>query len=174
MSNTKAFIDYSMQDNGAAAREALYAEIHDRVMAHIEQKKMELAGGMLHTEAKSCEYDDMKEKMEKAEKKVKKLKEQLSLIEAAMCDGDNDADDKEYKDKKKKLKKAKKKLKKLKESLSLTESGEIDEDGEWEGEPEQTEESEESSDEESCILGSHLLCPFFLLVEQTPSQFRIA
>lgn len=145
MSNTKAFIDYSMQDNGAAAREALYAEIHDRVMSHIEQKKMELAGGMLHTEAKSCEYDDMKEKMEKAEKKVKKLKEELSLIEAGMCDGDNDADDEEYKDKKKKLKKAKKKLKKLKESISLVEEGEVDEDGEWseEGEEESSEESEE-------------------------------
>ena len=100
MSNTKAFIDYSMQDNGAAAREALYAEIHDRVMSHIEQKKMELAGGMLHAEEKSCDYDDMKSKMKKAKKKVKKLKEELSLIEAAMCDGDNDGDDEDYKDKK--------------------------------------------------------------------------
>ena len=119
MSNTKAFIDYSMQDNGAAAREALYAEIHDRVMSHIEQKKMELAGGMLHAEEKSCDYDDMKSKMKKAKKKVKKLKEQLSLIEAAMCDGDNDADDKDYNDKKKKLKKSKKKMKKLKLKLQL-------------------------------------------------------
>ena len=128
MSNTKAFIDYSMQDNGAAAREALYAEIHDRVMAHIEQKKMELAGGMLHTEAKSCEYDDMKEKMEKAEKKVKKLKEELALMEASKCDMEDSDDDDDYENKKKKLKKAKKKLKKLKESFALMESGEIEEE----------------------------------------------
>ena len=146
MSNTKAFIDYSMQDNGAAAREALYAEIHDRVMAHIEQKKMELAGGMLHTEEKSCDYDDMKSKMEKAKKKVKKLKEELSLIEAAMCDGDNDADDEEYAEKKKKLKKAKKKLKKLKESFALMESGEIEEDGEWSEENEEEDSSDETEE----------------------------
>jgi len=142
MSNTKAFIDYSMEDNGNAAREALYAEIHDRVMAHIEQKKMELAGGILHREEKECDYDDMKDKMAKAEKKVKKLKEELSLMEAAMCDGDHDEDDEEYAEKKKKLKKAKKKLKKLKESISLLESDEE------EFEEYEEEESEESSDDE--------------------------
>lgn len=149
MSNTKNFIDYSMQDNGHAAREALYAEIHDRVMAHIELKKMELAGGMLHSEEKECDYDDMKKEIEKKEKKVKKLKEELALIEAAMCDSEDD-DDSEYEDKKKKLKKAKKKLKKLKESLALMESGEIDQEGEWEGEVEEFDdgESDEDSDEE--------------------------
>jgi len=151
MSNIKAFLDYSMQDNGSAAREALYADIHDRVMAHIDQKKMELAGGILHREEKECEYDDMKKEIEKKEKKVKKLKEELALIEAAKCDMDSDdEDDSEYEDKKKKLKKAKKKLKKLKESLALMESGEIDQEGEWEGEVEEydDEESEESSEEE--------------------------
>ena len=150
MSNTKAFIDYTMQDNGTAAREALYADIHDRVMAHIEQKKMELAGGMLTREEKGCDYDDMKEKMKKAKKKVKKLKEELALMEAAACDMDGDSDNSDYDDKKKKLKKAKKKLKKLKESLALMESGEIDQEGEWEGEVEEFDdgESDEDSDEE--------------------------
>jgi hypothetical protein len=146
MSNTKSFIDYSIEDNGSAAREALYAEIHDRVMSHIEQKKMELAGGLVHREEKECDYDDMKEKMKKAKKKVKKLKEELSLMEAAMCDGDHDGDDEEYAEKKKKLKKAKKKLKKLKESFALLESEEIVEDEDLEEDSEEN--SEESFEEE--------------------------
>lgn len=148
MSNTRAIIDYAMDDNGKEVRDALYAEIHDRVMAHIENKKMELAGGMLHTEAKSCEMDDMKEKMHKAEKKVEKLKEELAILEAAMCDkeDDEDDDDSEYEDKKKKLKKAKKKLKKLKESVALMESEGVDEEGEWESDPEDEEESEDEEE----------------------------
>lgn len=151
MSNTKAFIDYTMEDNGTSARDALYAEIHDRVMSHIEQKKMELAGGMLAREEKSCEYSDMKEKIAKKEEKVEKLKEELSLLEAEMCDSDDEDEDEdsEYEDKKKKLKKTMKKLKKMKEELALMESGEIDEEGEWEGEIEEfdDEESDEDSEE---------------------------
>ena len=143
MSNTRAIIDYAMDDNGKEVRDALYAEIHDRVMAHIEAKKMELAGGMLRTEAKSCEMDDMKKKMEKAEKKVEKLKEELAILEASMCDKEDDDDDSEYEDKKKKLKKAKKKLKKLKESVALMESEGVDEEGEWETDPEEDEEEDE-------------------------------
>jgi hypothetical protein len=112
MSNTKAFIDYTLEDNGSSAREALYAEIHDRVMSHIEAKKMELAGGMLTREEKECDYDDMKE-LKKAKKKVKKLKEELALMEESGCDMDSD----DYAEKKKKLKKAKKKVKKLKENF---------------------------------------------------------
>ena len=110
MSNTKAFIDYAMQDNGSSAREALYSEIHDRVMSHIEAKKMELAGGLLTREEKSCDYDDMKKKTKKskkktknAKKKVKKLKEQVSILEAANCDGSMDDDVSVMKKKLKKL-----------------------------------------------------------------------
>ena len=68
MSNTKAFIDYAMQDNGSSAREALYSEIHDRVMAHIEAKKIEIAGGILTREEKSCDmdWDDKKKELKKA------------------------------------------------------------------------------------------------------------
>ena len=147
MSNTKAFIDYAMQDNGSSAREALYSEIHDRVMAHIEAKKIEIAGGILTREEKSCDmdWDDKKKELKKTKKKVKKLKEQVSILEAANCDGSMDDDVDAMK---KKLKKSKKKMKKLKEELSLMESGDIDESGEWEGESEEDEESDESSDEE--------------------------
>ena len=114
MSNIKAFIDYSMEDNGSSAREALYADIHDRVMSAIEAKKMELAGGMLTRESRDAVSENVNEKLLKAESKVARLKEELALMEAAMCDSDDDDDDddSEYKEKKKKLKKAKKKSRK--------------------------------------------------------------
>ena len=47
MDNAKAIIDYAMQDNGTGVRDALYAGIQDRVMAHIEAKKQEVALSML-------------------------------------------------------------------------------------------------------------------------------
>lgn len=145
MSNTKAFIDYAVQDNGHAAREALYSEIHDRVMSHIEAKKMELASGMLTREAKECDmdWDDKKSELKKEKKNKKKLKEQISILEAANCDGDMDDD---IDTMKKELKKSKKKVKKLKEELALMESGDVDEEGEWEGESEESE--DEYSEEE--------------------------
>ena len=118
-------------------------------MAHIEAKKMELAGGMLTREEKSCDMEcDIKDKIEKKEKKVKKLKEELELLEASKCEMDSDEDDSEYEGKKKKLKKAEKKLKKLKEELSLMESGgdDIDETGEWSEEP-NDEDSEDPEEE---------------------------
>lgn len=108
MSNTKAFIDYSLDDNGSAAREALYAEIHDRVMSHIENKKLELAGGMLTREENS--NFDVSLKLEKVEAKINRLQEELSIMEEEGCEVSD------YEEKKKKLKKAKKKLKKLKEA----------------------------------------------------------
>lgn len=102
MSNTKAFIDYSMQDNGAAAREALYAEIHDRVMSHIDQKKMELAGGILTTEATSCDmekeegHEDEKEDKALVKKMVKKdclAKEDVDLDEEGEWEGESEEDE---------------------------------------------------------------------------------
>ena len=47
MDNAKAIIDYAMQDNGTAVRDALYAGIQDKVLAHIEAKKQEVALNML-------------------------------------------------------------------------------------------------------------------------------
>ena len=47
MDKAKAIIDYAMQDNGTGVRDALYAGIQDRVMAHIEAKKQEVALSML-------------------------------------------------------------------------------------------------------------------------------
>ena len=41
--NTRNIIDFAYNDQGSEMRDALYAEIHDRVMSHIEAKKQELA-----------------------------------------------------------------------------------------------------------------------------------
>lgn len=43
MENARAIIDYAAQDNGTAVRDALYAGIHDKITAHIEAKKQEVA-----------------------------------------------------------------------------------------------------------------------------------
>jgi hypothetical protein len=43
MSDTRNIIDYAYEDNGVEFRNALYSAIHDRVSAHIETKKQELA-----------------------------------------------------------------------------------------------------------------------------------
>lgn len=41
--NTRAIIDYAADDNGKEMRDALYANIHDRVTAHLENQKQEIA-----------------------------------------------------------------------------------------------------------------------------------
>ena len=43
MENARAIIDFASQDNGTAMRDALYAGIHDKISAHIEAKKQEVA-----------------------------------------------------------------------------------------------------------------------------------
>jgi hypothetical protein len=43
MENARAIIDFAAQDNGTSMRDALYAGIHDKIMAHIEAKKQEVA-----------------------------------------------------------------------------------------------------------------------------------
>ena len=43
MEKAKAIIDYAYNDQGAEMRDALYSAIQDKVMAHIEAKKMEVA-----------------------------------------------------------------------------------------------------------------------------------
>jgi hypothetical protein len=45
--STKQIIDYAMDDNGSEFRSALYSSIHDKVTAHIEAKKQEIAGNLL-------------------------------------------------------------------------------------------------------------------------------
>lgn len=45
--DTRPIIDYAQDDNGVEFRNALYASIHDRVAAHIEAKKQELAHNLI-------------------------------------------------------------------------------------------------------------------------------
>jgi ABC-type Fe3+ transport system substrate-binding protein len=47
MDNARAIVDYAYNDEGAQAREALYHSINDKVMAHIEAKKQEIAQSLL-------------------------------------------------------------------------------------------------------------------------------
>lgn len=45
--DTKNLIDFAYQDNGTAFRDSLYNAIHDKVSAHIEAKKQEIAAGLM-------------------------------------------------------------------------------------------------------------------------------
>jgi hypothetical protein len=47
MDNARAIIDYAAQDNASAMRDAMYASLQDRVMAHIEAKKQEVAMSLI-------------------------------------------------------------------------------------------------------------------------------
>jgi hypothetical protein len=48
--NTKAIIDFAYDDNGKEFRDALYAEINDRVLSHIEAHKQEIAYSLINQE----------------------------------------------------------------------------------------------------------------------------
>lgn len=45
--DTRKIIDYAADDNAKDMRESLYASIFDRVTAHIEAKRQEVAGSLL-------------------------------------------------------------------------------------------------------------------------------
>ena len=59
----RSIIDYAMDDNGTEFRKALYASIHDKVSAHIESKKQEIAQGLLGVQQEEEQeyYDDEQE-----------------------------------------------------------------------------------------------------------------
>mgnify|MGYP003331383345 CR=1 FL=1 len=59
MDKAKAIIDYAMQDNATAMRDVMYSTIQDRVMAHIEAKKQEIALNLMNnSEPKEAQVDD--------------------------------------------------------------------------------------------------------------------
>ena len=45
--DTRPIIDYAADDNGVEFRNALYASIHDKVTAHIDAKKQEVAQNLI-------------------------------------------------------------------------------------------------------------------------------
>lgn len=53
--NTKQIIDYAAEDNAKDMRDALYTDIHDRVMQHIDAKKQEIAQNLFGQSEQSQE-----------------------------------------------------------------------------------------------------------------------
>ena len=47
MDKARAFLDYTQSGEGTQAREALYSSIQDKVMAHIEAQKQQIAQNLL-------------------------------------------------------------------------------------------------------------------------------
>ncbi len=45
--DTRQIIDYAAADNAKEMRDALYADIHDRVMNHLDLKKQEIAMNLI-------------------------------------------------------------------------------------------------------------------------------
>ena len=60
----KNLIDYAYQDNGTDFRKELYSAIHDKVAAHIEAKKQEIAAGFMGQQEES--YEDEGESLDEA------------------------------------------------------------------------------------------------------------
>jgi hypothetical protein len=60
MDNARAIIDYAAQDNATAMRDAMYASLQDRVMAHIEAKKQEVAMSLINPQ----QEDDVEDEVE--------------------------------------------------------------------------------------------------------------
>jgi hypothetical protein len=50
--STRAIIDYAYNDEGSEVRNALYSAIHDKVMAHIESHKKEIAQNLIAPETR--------------------------------------------------------------------------------------------------------------------------
>ena len=66
--DTKTIIDYAMNDDAKAMRDALYASIHDRVNAHIQAQKQEVAQSIFPEEVEE-EYEEIDESSGNNEKK---------------------------------------------------------------------------------------------------------
>ena len=58
--DTRTIIDYAMNDDAKAMRDALYASIHDRVNAHIQAQKQEVAQSIFPEEVEE-EYEEIDE-----------------------------------------------------------------------------------------------------------------
>ena len=81
MSNTRQIVDFSINDQGKEARDALYAEIHDRVMAKFEEMKTGIAQNLIVPHMESVEHDD-----EAEDKKM--VKKAVGQHESALHEGE--------------------------------------------------------------------------------------
>jgi hypothetical protein len=59
--NTRAIVDFAYDDNGKEFRDALYSAIHDRVSAHIDLKKQEIARNLIVQPEQETEVNDQEE-----------------------------------------------------------------------------------------------------------------
>lgn len=63
--STKAIIDYAYNDDAKSMRDALYSDIQDRVMAHIDAKKQEIAKTLFVSQEEDTEdTEDSEEEVE--------------------------------------------------------------------------------------------------------------
>ena len=90
--DTRQLVDFAMDGEANAFREQLYAQIHDRVSAHIEAKKQEIAHGLIAQEEVVEEESHGDEKEDKAlvRKMVKKdaLKEEEKISSGPLKKGE--------------------------------------------------------------------------------------
>lgn len=61
--DTRQIIDYAAADNAKEMRDALYADIHDRVMNHLDLKKQEIAMNLI-TQPEEAEQEEQETPVE--------------------------------------------------------------------------------------------------------------
>jgi len=61
MPDTRAIVDFAYDENGKEFRDALYSAIHDRVSAHIDLKKQEIARNLIVQPEQETEVNDQEE-----------------------------------------------------------------------------------------------------------------
>ena len=98
MSNTRQIVDFAINDEGKELRDALYAEIHDRVMNHFDDMKLGIAKNIVNQEETVYEaHDDEAEDKKLVKKMVKKSCMKTEGIEDNE-DSYDDEEDEEYED----------------------------------------------------------------------------
>lgn len=93
MTNTRQIVDFSINDQGKEARDALYAEIHDRVMAKFEEMKTGIAQNLIAPHMESVEHDDEEEDKKLVKKMVKGKCLKTEGIEDSEDEYDEDEDE---------------------------------------------------------------------------------
>jgi hypothetical protein len=58
MADTRQIIDYAVQDNAKEMRDALYSDIHDRVMNHLDAAKQAVAQNIFAQEEEETQSED--------------------------------------------------------------------------------------------------------------------
>jgi hypothetical protein len=58
---TRSIVDYAEQDNAKEMRDAFYAELQNRVMAHIENQKIQVAQNMFNKTEEPSEVETTEE-----------------------------------------------------------------------------------------------------------------